>query len=180
MRPTAGGGSAPELNLVPRGHGSELEERMVATRVAVAELRLGLVPVHFQQALFDPVVEPGAAEDELAHPVDERLALHERELLPVADEVPAERAARLLDPPVGGELDQVFGLVLVEVVALDEAELDGGGGDALLEVVCVEGEPVAEELDHVVLAGGVVRFNSHFSKDSRLRPTPSVPWLGYA
>ena len=65
------------------------------------------------------MVEPGAAEDELAQPVDERLALHERELLPVADEVPAERAARLLDPPVGGELDQVAGLVLVQVVVLD-------------------------------------------------------------
>ena len=138
---------------MPRRHGCELEERAIAARVAVAELRLHLVPVHVQQPLLDPVVEPGAAEDELPDPVDERLALHERELLPVADEVPPERAPRLFDPPVGRELDQVARLVVVQVVAVDEPELHGCRGHPLLEILRVEGEPVAEELDHVVLAG---------------------------
>ena len=156
---------ALDWRLVPRRHGCELEERAVAARVAVAELRLDLVPVHVQQPLLDAVVEPGAAEDELPQPVDERLALHERELLPVADEIAAERAPRLLDAPVRGKLDEIVDLVLVQVVALDEPELDRGGGHALLEVVGVEGEPVAEELDHVVLAGGVVRLDCHWPKD---------------
>ena len=97
----------------------------------------------------------------------------------MADEVPAERAARLFDPAVGRELDQVFGLVLVEVVALDQAELDGGGSHPLLEVVGVEGEPVAEELDHVVLAGGVVRFDRHSPKDSH-RAVRLPPYLDRA
>ena len=98
----------------------------------------------------------------------------------MADEVPAERAARLFDPAVGRELDEVVGLVLVQVVGLDEPELHGGGDHPLLEVVRVEGEPVAEELDHVVLAGGVVRLDSHCPKDSRsARPTASVPGSGY-
>ena len=52
-------------------------------------------------------------------------------------------------------------LVVVELVARDEPELHGRGGDALLEVEGVEGEAVAEELDLVVLARGVVRLRDH-------------------
>ena len=36
--------------------------------------------------------------------------------------------------PVGGELHEIRGLVLVELVPVEQAELDGGGGDALLEI----------------------------------------------
>jgi hypothetical protein len=43
----------------------------------------------------------------------------------VADEIAAQLAARLLDPLVGGELDEIRRLVLVQVVAADEPELDG-------------------------------------------------------
>ena len=93
-----------------------------------------LVPRHLEQAFLDTVVEPGAAEDQLAQPVDERLAVDERDALPVADEVAAERASRLLDPALGRELDEVVRLVVVELVRLDEAELDGRAGDPLLEV----------------------------------------------
>ena len=138
---------------MPGRHGRELEQRAAAARVAVGELGGVLVPGDLEQALLHAVVEPGAAEHELAQPVDERLAVDEREALPVAHEVPPEGAARLVDPPLGGELDEVGGLVLVEVVRLDEAELDRGRGDPLLEVVGVEAEAVAEELDDVVVAG---------------------------
>jgi hypothetical protein len=88
----------------------------------------------------------------------------------VAHEVAPERAARLVDHPVGGQFHEVSGLVLVQVVAIDQPELDGGGRDALLEVVGVEGEPVPEELDHVVVAGGVVRLDRHRPRiDTTLR-----------
>ena len=107
------------------------------------------------------MVEPGAAEDELLQPVDERLALDEGDVLPVANEVAAERAAGLLDRVPLHELDQVGRLVVVELVPSEEAELDGGCRDALLEVVRVEAEAVAEELDDVVVAGVVVAGPVH-------------------
>ena len=111
--------AALELQLVPGRHGRELEQGApAAARVAVGEVRLVVVPGDLEQAFLDAVVEPGAAEDELAQPVDERLALHERELLPVANEVAAERAPGLPDPPAGGQLDQVGRLVVVELVCL--------------------------------------------------------------
>ncbi len=103
------------------------------------------------------MVEVRAAEDELAEPVDERLAVDQRDSLPVPDEVRAERAARLCDAPVGRQLDEVGDLVLVEVVRRDEAEPDGSGRDALLEVALAEREVVAEELERVVVARRVVR-----------------------
>src|SRR5581483_11086073 len=61
---------APVLELVPRGHGGELEQGAPAARVAVAEVGAVVVPGHLEQALLDAMVEPGAAEDELAQPVD--------------------------------------------------------------------------------------------------------------
>ena len=97
------------------------------------------------------MVEIGAAEHELAQPVDEGFPVHEREPLPVAHEVRAERAPGLGDPAVRGELDEVADLVLVEVVRRDEAELQGGRADPLLEVLRAEREPVAEELQRVVV-----------------------------
>ena len=124
----------------------------------VAEVAAVLVPGDLEQPFLDAVVEPGAAEDELAQPVDERLALEQADALPVADEVAAERAAGVGDPAVGGELDEVGGLLVVEVVRPDQPEPDGRRGDPLLEVVGVEAEAVAEELDHVLVAGRVVRL----------------------
>jgi len=102
------------------------------------------------------VVEPGAAEDELSQPVDERLAFDKREPLPVADEVAPELAARLLDHSVRCQLDEVVRLFLVELVVVDEPEPVGGCRDALREVGLVEAEAETEELDHDVVAGRVV------------------------
>ena len=93
-----------------------------------------VVPGDLEQPLLDAVVEPGAPEDQLAQPVDERLAVDEGDALPVADDVAAERAARLDDPAVRGELDEIGGLVVVELVPLQQAELDGRRDDPLLEV----------------------------------------------
>ena len=81
--------------------------------------------------------------------------------LPVANEIAAERRAGLVDRVPLDELDQVGRLVVVELVPSEEAELDGGCRDALLEVVSVEAEAVAEELDDVVVAGVVVAGAVH-------------------
>src|SRR5690348_737996 len=134
MAYVSGESSTPELQLVPGRCRRQLEQRALAARFEVGELRRRIVPGHVEPAVLDPVVEPGAAEDELAQPVDERLALHEREALPVAYEVAPELAARFLDQPVGRELDQVVGLLVVELVVVDEAEPVRGGADALREV----------------------------------------------
>src|ERR671931_1192257 len=147
---------APELELVPRGRGRELEQSPRAARFEVREVRSTIIPGDIQPAVLDPVVEPCAPEDELAQPVDERLAVDQREPLPVAHEVAAELAAGLLDHPVGGQLDEVFRLLLVELVVVDDPELEGGRGDALREVGGVEAEAETEELDHDVIAGRVV------------------------
>ena len=53
-------GLAAELELVPRGHGRELEQGPLAARVAVAELGDVVVPLDLEQPLLDAVVEPGA------------------------------------------------------------------------------------------------------------------------
>ncbi len=119
---------------MPGRHRRELEQRAAAARVAVGELGAVVVPDDLEQALLDAVVEPGAAEDELAQPVDERLALDEGDTLPVANEVAAERAAGLVDAALRRQLDEVGRLVVVQLVRLEQPELDGGGGDPLLEV----------------------------------------------
>src|SRR5215210_1217516 len=156
---------APELLLVPRGHRRELEQRASAERVAIGEVRLRIVPRDLQQPLLDALVEPGAAEDQLPQPVDEGLAAHERDVLPLPDEVLPEPAARLRDASVGGQLDEVARLVVVELVPCDQPELDAGRGDPLLEVGRVEAEPVAQELDLVVLPRPVVRL-AHVPQDN--------------
>ena len=74
------------------------------------------------------------------------------------DEIPPEAAARLVYPVPFDELDEVGGLVVVQLVVADEAELHRRGRHALLEVGGVESEAVAEEFDHVVVAGDVVRL----------------------
>src|SRR5581483_3313849 len=186
-RPVAAGAgpSTSELQLVPRGDRRELEQRAPAAGVLVGELRLAVVPDDLERAALHLVVEPRASEDQLPQPVDERLALHEREPLPVAGEVAPEARLRLVDQPLRSERDEVGRLLLVELVHLDEPELHGRADDALLEVVRVEAEAVAEELDDVVVAGGVVRLSGRFRHVSQDNPerrgsnpaTLSACWL---
>jgi len=111
---------------VPRRRRCQLQQGAPAARVAIGELGDLLVPDDLEQSLLDTMVEPGAAEDQLAQPVDERFALDEGDVLPVANEIAAERRAGLFDRVPLDELDQVGRLVVVELVPSDEAELDGG------------------------------------------------------
>ena len=119
---------------MPGRHRGELEQRAAAVRLAVAELRRVAVPVDLEPVLLHALVEPRAAEDQLAEPVDERLVVDERDPLPLADEVLAEPALRIVDATMGGELDEIGSLLLRELAGLDQPQANGGGVDPLLEV----------------------------------------------
>src|SRR5436309_9857229 len=93
---------AAELKLVPGRRGRELEQRARSAGLEVREVGGAVVPGDVETAVLDPVVEPGAAEDQLPEPVDQRLAVHERQALPVTHEVAPELAARFFDQAVGG------------------------------------------------------------------------------
>src|SRR5439155_653843 len=67
------------LQLVPRRHRCQLEQGAAAARIAVAEVGAIVVPGDLEEPFLDAVVEPRAAEDELAQPVDERFAVDERD-----------------------------------------------------------------------------------------------------
>ena len=162
--------SAGELERVPGRYGRQFQKRPAPAGVPVREVGGIVVPRDLEEPFLDPVVEPGTPEDELADPVDERLPLDDREPLPVADEVEAEGAPGFVDAPVRRELDEVGGLLLFELVPAEQTELDGGGGDALLEVEGAEREPVAEELDDEIVAGGVVGLR-HEEEDN---PGPAL------
>jgi hypothetical protein len=164
--------SAPKLERVPGRDGSELEQRAPATGVSVGEVSGDVVPRDLEQALLDAVIQPGAPEHELPDPVDKGLAVHDREAFPVADEVGAERAARFVDASVGRELDEIRGLVEVELVSWDQAELDDRRGHPLLEVEGAEREPVPQELDDVVVAGGVVGLRHGAENSPPLEVSP--------
>ena len=86
-------------------------------------------------------------------------------MLPVADEIVAEQAPWLVDPPLDDEVDEIRRLVLVEVSHPHEAEPHRRRSDPLLEVDRVEAEPVLEELDDVVVPRHVVRLR-HPSEDT--------------
>ena len=79
----------------------------------------------------------------------------------MADDVLTEARTRAVDPVSLDELDEVGGLVIVQLVVGDETELHGRGRHAFLEIRRVEAEPAAEVLDDVVLAGHVVRLGGH-------------------
>jgi hypothetical protein len=79
----------------------------------------------------------------------------------VAHEVFPKGAARRVDRVALDELDEVGGLLLVQLGAGDEPPPDRGRRGALREVEVVEGEAVAEELDDVVVAGVVVAGRLH-------------------
>jgi hypothetical protein len=172
VRPGGRRPSAPELQRVPGRDGSELEESPPASGIAVAEVGSGVVPGDLQQALLDAVIQPRAPEHDLLDPVDERLPVDDGQPFPVADEIRTERAPRLVDAPVGRELDEIRGLVDVEFVSWDQAELDGRGRHALLEVDGAERERVLEKLDDVVVTGAVIGLG-HRRENS---PPPAVSY----
>ena len=74
----------------------------------------------------------------------------------MAHDIAAERRAGFLDHAVGRELDEVGDLLVLEFVPADQSEPNRRCGHALLEVVPVEAEAIAEELDDVVVPRRVV------------------------
>src|SRR5207253_6952426 len=78
------------------------------------------------------------------------------------------------------ERDEVARLLLLELVHLDEPELDRRRDDALFEVEGVEAEVVAEELDDVVVTGGIVRVGHGHAPQSVTRGRGSARGLRFA
>src|SRR5947209_2741833 len=140
---------------VPTRLGRELDRLAAAVGLDVHErVRLG-IEADVQLALLDPLVEPGAAEDQAPQPVDERAIGGTDQIRPAIVHVLAERRGRLADLTVDHQVDQVLAFVLVHEPA-DEAELAGRLLAALSEVALVEGEPKLAILEHEVLPRAVV------------------------
>src|SRR6476469_9006240 len=98
----------------------------------VRELRLAVVPDDVERAALHLVVEPGAAEDQLAQPVDERLTVDERHALPVPYQVPPEPGRGRGDHALRRQRDEILDLLFLEVGGLDDTELHRGADDATL------------------------------------------------
>jgi hypothetical protein len=146
---------------------------VVAIGLNVSEGVGPLVEDDVELAFLDPLVEPGAAEDESADPVDEALVGAADELEPVRVDVLAEGRGRFADLAVDGELDEVVELLGVEPGGR-EVELHGGLLDALGEVGLVECEAELSVLENVVGARLVVASAcSSFHLDDPLTGSPS-------
>src|SRR5690606_20892069 len=117
----------------------ELDQLAAAVRLRVAEGLGALVEDDVQLALFDALVEPGAAEDEAPDPVHEAAVGGADQLLPVLVDVLAEPRAGLGDFAAHREVEEVVQLLAREAL-VDEVELHRRLFDALREVFLVEGE----------------------------------------
>ena len=104
---------------------------------------------------LDALVEPGAAEDEAAKPMNKASVRRADELRPVLVDVLAERRAGVGDLSVHRKLEQVVQFFGSEAV-IDEVELYGCLLDTLSEVFLVEREAELAVLEHVVRTGLVV------------------------
>src|SRR5262249_14527979 len=133
----------------------ELDQLRAAVRLDVAEGLGALVEDDVELTLLDPLVEPGAAEDEAAEPVDEAAVGGADQVLPVLVYVLAEPRAGLVDLAVDREVEKVVELVAGQALR-DEPEFDRRLLDALPEVVLVEGEAELAVLEHVVGARLVI------------------------
>src|ERR1700742_737342 len=126
-------GDAPPRRLL-----GELDELGAAVGLDVAEGLGALVEDDVELALLDPLVEPGAAEDEAADPVDEAAVGGTDEVLPVLVDVLAEAGAGLGDLAADREVEEVVDLLRAQPL-VDEGQLDGRLLDPLREVLLVEG-----------------------------------------
>src|SRR6201989_3216994 len=147
--------SAPVSDSPPARLLGELDELGAAGGLDVAERLGALVEDDVQLALLDPLVEPGAAEDEAADPVDEAAVGGTDEVLPVLVDVLAEGGAGLGDLAADREVEQVVELLLAQPLA-DEGQLHRGLLDPLGEVLLVEREAELSVLQHVVGARLVI------------------------
>ncbi len=148
-------GLAPVGDAAPGGLFGELDQILAAVRLDVAEGLGALVEDDVELPLLDALVEPGAAEDEPAQPVDEAAVGGADQLLPVLVDVLAESGAGLGDLAADGEVEEVVELLLAEALG-DEAEFHCRLLDALPEVLLVEGKAQLAVLQNVVGARLVV------------------------
>jgi hypothetical protein len=114
-----------------------------------------VVEDELELALLDALVEPGAAENQAAQPVDERPVGRAVQAGPGSVDVLAQGGGGVDDLAVHREVDQVLALLVLEG-SVDKAEPDGGQLDALGEVTLVEREAQLAVLEHVVGARLVV------------------------
>src|SRR5918997_1776784 len=138
---------APIPDRAPARLGRELDQLEVAIRLGVPEGVGVLVEDHLELALHHALVEPGAAEDEPADPVDERALRGAVEVAPAVVDVLAQLGLRLVHLAVDREVHEVLALVVAEG-AVHEAELRGRLLHALGEVTLVEREPKLAVLQH--------------------------------
>ena len=113
--------SAPVRDSAPGRLLGELDELGAAVGLDVAEGLGALVEDDVELTLLDPLVEPGAAEDQTAQPVHQRALGGADELGPAVVDVLAQRRRRIGNLAVDDEVDQVLGLVVGDR-ATDEAE----------------------------------------------------------
>src|ERR1700760_2634874 len=147
--------SAPVRNSAPAGLLGELDQLGAAVRLDVAEGLGALVEDDVELTLLDPLVEPGAAEDEPADPVDEAAVGGTDQVLPILVDVFAEGGAGLGDLAADREVEEIVELLLGQPLA-DEVQLHRRLLDALSEVLLVESEAELSVLQHVVGARLVV------------------------
>src|ERR1700712_2620307 len=106
MRASASVGDAAPRRLL-----RELDELGAAVGLDVAEGLGALVEDDVELALLDALVEPGAAEDEAADPVDEAAVGGTDQVLPVLVDVFPEGGAGLGDLTADGEVEEVVDLL---------------------------------------------------------------------
>jgi hypothetical protein len=102
------------------------------------------------------MIEPGAAEDQLAQPVAERLGVQLVDRAGPGAQVLAEPAARMGGGAGRGQLDQVVGLVGGQVALRHQLQPHRRRDHPLGEVGARESVAVVEELDDEIVAGVVV------------------------
>src|SRR5882757_8234885 len=148
----------------------ELDELGAAVGLDVTEALGALVEDDVELALLDPLIEPGAAEDEAADPVDEAAVGRTDEVLPVLVDVLTEGGAGLGDLAADREVEKVVELLLAEALA-DEGQLHRGLLDPLGEILLVEREAELSVLQYVIGARLVIpsagRFLIHELKPGR-------------
>jgi hypothetical protein len=126
-------------------------------RGEVGELPVLILERDLELAFYEPQVQPGAAEHQLAEPVHQAFAVQGEDIVDMLEQVLAERADGKLDDPARDQLHEVGALVVAEQPGFHKAKLHRSHLHSLSEIDAVE--PVAEtaEFQDVVFAGGVIR-----------------------
>src|ERR1700709_1163795 len=164
--------SAAVGDAAPRRLLGELDELGAAVRLDVAESLGALVEDDVELTLLDPLVEPGAAEDEAPDPVDEATVGGTDQVLPVLVDVFPEGRAGLGDLAAHREVEEVVDLLLGQPLA-DEVQLHRRLLDALSEVLLVEREAELSVLQYVIGARLVVPSTGRFLIHE-LKPGPTT------